>query len=33
MVLPQFGSLAVVPAAALNAVVTELGGGAAGGLK
>jgi hypothetical protein len=33
MVLPQFGSLAVVPAAALNSVVTELGGGAAGGMK
>ncbi|HYN10125.1 MAG TPA: hypothetical protein VES67_22255 [Vicinamibacterales bacterium] len=33
MVLPQFGTLAVVPPAALNAVVTELGGGAgAGGL-
>jgi hypothetical protein len=33
MVLPQFGSLAIVPATALNSVVTELGGGAAGGLK
>jgi hypothetical protein len=31
MVLPQFGSLAVVPSAALNAIVTELGGGAANG--
>jgi hypothetical protein len=31
MVLPQFGSLAVVTPAALNAVVTELGGGAANG--
>jgi hypothetical protein len=33
MVLPQFGSLVVVPAAALNTVMTELGGGAAGGLR
>jgi hypothetical protein len=31
MVLPQFGTLAVVSPAALNAVVTELGGGAANG--
>ena len=31
MVLPQFGSLAVVPPAALNSVVSELGGGAAAG--
>ena len=31
MVLPQFGSLAVVPPAALNSVVTELGGGAGNG--
>jgi hypothetical protein len=28
MVLPQFGTLAVVPPTALNSVVTELGGGA-----
>jgi hypothetical protein len=31
MVLPQFGTLAVVPPAALNAVITELGGGAGAG--
>jgi hypothetical protein len=31
MVLPQFGTLAVVPPAALNAVVTELGGGSTNG--
>ena len=31
MVLPQFGLLAVVPPAALNTVVTELGGGAGNG--
>lgn len=31
MVLPQFGSLALVPPSALNSVVTELGGGAGTG--
>ncbi|HEY7473502.1 MAG TPA: hypothetical protein VH679_00715 [Vicinamibacterales bacterium] len=31
MVLPQFGTLAVIPPAALNAVVTELGGGGGAG--
>lgn len=31
MVLPQFGSLALVPPSALNSVVTELGGGAGAG--
>ena len=31
MVLPKFGSLAVVPPATLNSVVTELGGGAGNG--
>jgi|RhiMethySRZTD1v2_1073278.scaffolds.fasta_scaffold52238_3 hypothetical protein len=31
MVLPQFGTLAVVPPAALNAVVVELGGGGTNG--
>ena len=31
MVLPQFGTLTVVPPAALNAVVTELGGGGTNG--
>ena len=31
MVLPQFGSLALVPPSALTSVVTELGGGAGAG--